>query len=110
MIIFGGMRSMWLITMFDLPTDSREARKAYAQFRKELLEDGFAMLQYSVYARHCASDENAIVHEKRVRWAIPPDGEVRIMKVTDRQFGRMQVFFGRVRQPTEAAPEQLTFL
>lgn len=110
MIIFGGMRSMWLITMFDLPVDTKAARKEAARFRKELLDDGFMMLQYSVYARHCASDENALVHEKHVRWAIPPDGEVRIMKVTDRQFGRMQVFFGRVRKPTEVAPEQLTFL
>jgi CRISPR-associated protein Cas2 len=109
MFTFGGMRSMWLITMFDLPTDTKRARKAYANFRKDLQKDGFMMLQYSVYARHCASDENATVHESRVRTALPDDGEVRIVKITDKQFGRMQVFLGRERCPTEDAPEQLSF-
>lgn len=109
MVIFGGMRCMWLMTMFDLPTDTKRARREYALFRKALQKDGFSMLQYSVYARHCASDENADVHEARVRMSLPPDGEVRIMKITDKQFGRMQVFFGKARRATEAAPEQLTF-
>ncbi len=42
-------RSMWVITMFDLPVVTPKARKAYARFRKTLLEDGFTMMQYSVY-------------------------------------------------------------
>lgn len=101
---------MWLVTMFDLPTDTQESRRAYALFRNALLDDGFAMMQYSVYIRHCASEENAQVHASRVRIALPPDGEVRIIKITDSQFGRMQVFHGTVRGPTETPPEQLTFL
>lgn len=50
-----GWRTMWVIAMFDLPTDTPKARKAYARFRKDLLSDGFTMMQYSVYIRHCAS-------------------------------------------------------
>ena len=72
--------------------------------------DQVLMLQYSVYARHCASDENAIVHERRIRASMPDDGEVRIIKITDAQLGRMQVFHGRARRATEVAPEQLTIL
>ena len=53
---------MWVIAMFDLPTDSQPARRAYTRFRKDLLEDGFSMMQYSIYIRHCASIENAEVH------------------------------------------------
>ena len=37
---------MWVIAMFDLPTDTPRARKAYARFRKDLLNDGFTMMQY----------------------------------------------------------------
>lgn len=48
---------MWVIVMFDLPTDTPKARKAYARFRTDLLKDGFTMMQYSVYIRHCASIE-----------------------------------------------------
>jgi len=106
---FGGLNSMWIIVLFDLPTDTKVARKQYATFRKGLLEDGFSMMQYSVYIRHSASDENAQVHIRRIKSKLPPDGEVRIMKITDKQFGYIEVFYGKKRQPLEQAPEQLQF-
>ena len=106
-MIFGGYRTMWVIALFDLPTDTPQARSDYRHFRDTLLADGFMMLQYSVYARHCASEENAEVHQKRIKSALPPDGEVRIMLLTDKQFARMEVFFGAIRAPTEAAPRQV---
>lgn len=105
---FGGLTTMWVIVMFDLPTDTSEARNQYATFRKHLLDDGFIMMQYSVYMRHTPSDENAEVHVKRIKAALPPDGEVRIIKITDKQFGRMQVFYGNFRAETEQPPEQLS--
>jgi len=104
-----GWRSMWIIAMFDLPTDTPKARKAYAQFRKTLIEDGFTMMQYSVYSRHCASIENAEVHVKRMGDQVPSQGEVRFLVITDRQFGRIRVFVGKKRQPSEPSPSQLEF-
>jgi CRISPR-associated protein Cas2 len=98
---------MWILTMFDLPVDTKKARRQYAQFRKFLLEDGFSKVQYSVYARHCASEDNAVVHIQRVQLNLPPDGEVRIMAVTDKQFERMLVFWGAMRRPTESPAQQL---
>lgn len=100
---------MWVVVLFDLPTDTKEARKQYSNFRKDLLEDGFSMMQYSVYMRHSASDENAQVHVKRIKAKLPADGEVRIMKITDKQFGYIEVFYGKKRQLFEQAPEQLQF-
>ena len=101
---------MWTVVLFDLPTDNKADRLQYTRFRKNLLKDGFVMLQYSVYARHCASDENAEVHCKRIKKALPPRGEVRILKVTEKQFERMQVYHGTKRTPTEQAPKQLCLL
>ena len=98
---------MWLVAMFDLPVDTKAARKQYAWFRKDLLKDGFSMMQFSVYIRHCASEENADVHVGRVERALPPDGEVRVLAITDKQFERMRVFWGKMRKPTEAAPPQM---
>lgn len=93
--------------MFDLPVDTKAARKAYAQFRKALLKDGFQRMQYSVYIRHCPSDENAAVHVQRVQEALPDDGEVRIVTITDKQFERMRIFLGKMRRAPAKAPEQL---
>ena len=100
---------MWVIVLFDLPTDTAKARKQYTKFRKYLLDDGFSMMQYSVYIRHCASDENAQVHVKRVKCRLPPDGEVRIIRITDKQFGNIDVFYGKKRAQIEQAPQQLQF-
>lgn len=102
-----GYRYMWLIAMFDLPTDTPKARSHYTHFRKRLMKDGFAMMQYSVYIRHCASEENARVHAGRVEGFLPPDGEVRLLCVTDKQFERMQIFWGQKRKPPDPIPAQL---
>jgi len=98
---------MWIVAMFDLPTDTKQARKHYTHFRKALLKDGFGMMQYSVYIRHCASEENTEVHVERARKSLPPDGEVRLIQITDKQFGRMKVFRGRLRKKTEQPPAQI---
>lgn len=100
---------MWVIAMFDLPVDTAAARRQYARFRKELLKDGFAMMQFSVYARHCASRENAEVHLTRVGGAVPPEGEVRVLAITDKQYSRIRVFWGKERKPVEEPPKQLEF-
>ena len=98
---------MWVIAMFDLPTDTPKARKAYTRFRKELIADGFSMMQYSVYTRHCASIENAETHIGRMGSRVPPAGEVRFVTLTDRQFGRTRVFSGGKRSSTAPTPSQL---
>lgn len=107
MVTFSGYRSVWIVTLFDLPTDSKKARRNYTRFRKFLLDDGFTQMQYSVYIRHCASEANGRVHADRVRAALPPDGEVRVLTITDKQFGRMQVFLGKKRVATETPALQL---
>ena len=96
---------VWVIVMFDLPTDTAKAKRAYSDFRKMLLEDGFFMMQYSIYSRHAMSDENARVHINRVKQSLPDDGEVRIVKITDKQFGKIEVFYGQKTKKVEKAPE-----
>ena len=105
-----GYRAVWLLVMFDLPVDDAEARRRYTKFRKELLKDGFLMLQFSVYGRFCPSEEAADVHRKKVRRAIPEQGEVRIIHVTDRQFAKMEVMRGKRRVPPEETPPLLLLM
>lgn len=106
-MLINGYRCMWILTMFDLPTDTKKSRHDYAVFRRHLLEDGFTMMQFSVYARHSASKENAEAHIERITRNLPPDGEVRIITVTDKQFERMSIFWGKTRRSPESAPCQL---
>jgi CRISPR-associated protein Cas2 len=93
--------------MFDLPVDSSKARSHYAKFRKLLLKQGFTMMQFSVYARYCRSQERSDVFCKRIKQSLPPEGEVRVLSVTDHQFSKMQVFIGRKRAKPEKRPFQI---
>ena len=102
-----GYRAMWLFAMFDLPVDTKTARRQYASFRKALLERGFSMLQFSVYARYCASEDFAKGIRDEVRGLLPPRGQVRLLMVTDRQFAKMEVYYGKKRTPTEEPPRQI---
>lgn len=98
---------MWTMVFFDLPTETKKERKAYAKFRKELLKDGFSMFQFSIYIRHCSSRENKNVHVKRVRKIIPEKGTVGILSITDKQFGMMEIFEGRKRADGFVEPHQM---
>lgn len=102
-----GYRVMWLFVFFDLPTETKKDRQQATLFRKRLLEDGFSMMQFSVYVRHCASGESADVHEARVRGLLPPAGKVSVLRITDKQFGNIMNFWGREEVPKEPPPLQL---
>ena len=98
---------MWLIAMFDLPVETPDNRRDYVRFRGALLKDGFMMLQYSVYARFIPSEEAADAHRRTIRSVIPPRGQVRLLAVTDHQFGKMELFYGKKPREPEAIPEQI---
>ena len=112
-------RIMWLFVFFDLPTNTKngEAKKILykperrhaVQFRKALEKDGFTMMQYSVYVRHCASKENMQVHIKRVRRSMPPTGFTSILAVTDKQYGDILNFWGKSERAKPEIPQQLEF-
>jgi CRISPR-associated protein Cas2 len=101
-------RIMWLFVMFDLPVVTKVQRREYAQFRKKLQSKGFTMLQYSVYAKHLPTEDAAEPLKATVKAALPPKGQVRVLAVTDHQFGKMDVFFGKNRRPVEDPPLQIS--
>ena len=100
-------RIMWLFVFFDLPTEKKIDRKNYTRFRRSLQNDGFAMMQYSVYIRHCASSESAQMHSKRVNSILPPRGQVSILQITDKQYSNIVNFWGIKLSPMPDAPKQL---
>ncbi len=106
---FSEYRVMWVLVLYDLPTETKKERKAAADFRKKIMSDGFTMFQFSIYVRHCASAENAKVHIKRVRTILPEYGKIGIMSLTDKQFGEMELYVSRKEAdlPTESIQLEL---
>ena len=95
------------MVFFDLPTDTKKDRKTYTDFRKKMMKDGFTMFQFSIYLRHCPSRENADVHVKRVKAALPEKGNIGILIVTDKQFGTMELFQGKKQAEVDTPYQQL---
>lgn len=101
---------MRVMVFFDLPVTTKEERRLATQFRHFLLNDGYHMLQFSVYARLCNSVENAEVHYRRLARVAPGGGSIRCMVVTEKQYAGMRLIAGK-RAPDERPAEsiQLSF-
>ncbi len=90
-------RVMWLIVMFDLPTQTKRDRKRYRWFAKYLDGEGYTRLQYSVYAKVFNSVVSANHGKKRLRNFLRTNvkkGNVRMLMFTDAQFGKMEIIIG----------------
>lgn len=104
---FNAYRIMWVMVLYDLPTETKAMRKAANLFRKRLEDDGFALFQFSIYLRHCPSRENANVHIQRVKSILPKEGKVAIMCITDKQFGNIELFQARNKKEPPPTFQQL---
>ncbi len=102
-------RAVWLIVMFDLPTKTKPQKRHYHQFHNFLVDEGFLMLQYSIYGRHLATREKGDAKTSRVRSRVPREGNVRILRVTEAQFSNMVVIENFRPKVAESAPRQLEF-
>lgn len=104
------VRYMWLFVMFDLPVGTKKQRKLATKFRKFLIDDGYMMLQYSVYTRACRGMDAVDKHGARLRQCVPKNGSVRALTVTNQQYDRMRLLTGPPGLFPELAHEQLVFL
>lgn len=91
---------MRLMVAFDLPMVSKRDKRVYTKFRKFLLDDGFIMMQFSVYTRFCRNQADADKHIQRVKSNSPDTGNVRILSITEKQFEDMLLIVGTA-SPTE---------
>lgn len=101
---------MRLIVFFDIPVTTAEYRKMATKFRKYLIDDGFYMIQFSVYGRLCNTLENAQEHEKRLKFHLPYKGSVRSMIVTEKQYSTMNILCGeKHKKEKRVAENQISF-
>ncbi len=82
------------MAVFDLPTQTKIERKRYSEFRKTLLEQGFQMMQYSVYVRHVPTQHQAESLIKRIGPLTPDQGICAFILITDKQYGMTKNFYG----------------
>jgi len=96
-----------MMVLFDLPVITKPERKAAGIFRKQLLDRGFAMAQYSVYYKLLAGKEAVEALIKGLRKEMPKRGKVEIVCITDRQYEDILCFEGREQCEGRKTPDQL---
>ncbi len=99
----------WLIVGFDLPVGTKVQRRRATQFRDFLIDDGYLMIQFSVYARACVSFARQETHLSRLKTHLPEEGSVRAFFVTRSQWERSTVIHGKPAKAgsAEELPEQI---
>ena len=102
-------RFMRIIVFFDLPVTTPENRREASRFRKFLLNDGYHMLQYSVYARVCNGVDAVEKHRARIKNNLPDNGAIRMLVITEKQYESIEILLGRLTEADEPFQcEQLT--
>ena len=98
---------MRVIVMFDLPVITEKERKIATKFRKYLLDDGFIMMQYSVYSRICKNNDDLYKHINRLKINTPKIGNIRLLQITENQYNNMIMFSGNKKIEENISIENL---
>jgi CRISPR-associated protein Cas2 len=104
------VRYMRMLVMFDLPVKTKKQRKRANRFRQFLRQDGYDMIQLSIYMRLCRGRSMLDKHMSRLRGHLPPEGCVRVLELTDKQFERMEILVGEKMPSEDFVQEQLLLL
>lgn len=102
-----GYRLMWIFVMFDLPVVTKQQAREATKFREFLLDEGFEMSQFSVYARFCNGRDSYDSHLKRIERNLPEKGEIHVLTFTDRQYENIVRFSSQRRKRPRKNPDQL---
>ena len=104
-------RHMRMLVFFDLPVVTKPKRLAYTVFRRFLLNDGYDMIQFSVYGRILTGNGAEVKHLKRLVDNLPPEGSVRCLTVTEKQYASTKILIGLplFQEKTVKANQMLLF-
>ena len=100
---------MRIMVFFDLPVKTKTERSIATKFRTFLLKDGYHMVQYSLYARVCNGMDSVENHIKRLKANLPPNGSVRVLTITEKQYESIKILVGELSLEEKSADnEQLS--
>lgn len=101
---------MRILVMFDLPVNTGEERREYVRFRKHLIKSGFLMMQESIYCKLAQNTVAADAVIENVRKNKPPKGLVQVLKITEKQFSKIEYIVGSMSSEVYDGDERLIIL
>ena len=101
---------MRLVLFFDLPMKTKKEVKIYTHFRKYLIKSGFVMMQESVYCKLVQNSTMADAYINNIKQNRPPAGLVQLLKVTEKQYAKMEYIVGRGKSNILDTDERLVII
>jgi len=95
-------RFMRMLVFFDLPVQTKAQRREATRFRNFLLNNGYHMLQYSVYARVCNGVDAVEKHRARMKNNLPDNGSIRLLVITEKQYESIDILLGKLTQADDS--------
>lgn len=103
-------RFMRVMVIFDLPVTTTAARKEYTAFRKYLIKAGFMMMQESVYCKMAPNATAADTIVDGIRKHKPSAGLVQVLRVTEKQFSKIECIVGAMEKDVLDSDERLVII
>ncbi len=103
-------RVMRTIVFFDLPNIYAKDRRNYHLFRKFLLNEGFIMLQESVYSKLVLNSEQGKLLLERIRKKSPKKGIIQVLTITEKQYAQIEYIIGESNTKIINTEEKLVVL
>lgn len=98
---------MRVIVMFDLPVETADERSAYAHFRKNLIKDGYIMMQESVYCKLVMNPISGQLAIQRIRNLSPKQGIIQALMITEKQYAQIEYIIGGPTTNKENSTDRL---
>lgn len=96
--------------MFDLPVVTSNNLRDYRLFRKYLIKSGFMMLQESIYCKLVPNSNVGDAVVENLKKNRPSDGLVQVLKITEKQFSKMECIVGSKQRDVIDSDERLIVL
>ena len=103
-------RIMRTIVFFDLPNVYAKDRRNYLKFRKYLINEGFIMMQESVYSKITLNSQQSSLLIGRIRKNAPKKGLIQLLTITERQYANIEYVIGESNTKIINSEEKLIIL
>ncbi len=98
------------IVFFDLPNIYAKDRKNYSLFRKFLINEGFIMMQESVYTKIVLNSIQAELLTEKIKKNSPKKGIIQLMTITEKQYSQIKYIIGEPSTKIINSEERLIVL
>jgi CRISPR-associated protein Cas2 len=100
-------RIMWTLVMYDLPTETKKNARRPPNSEKIYYEIGLTCFNLACILGTAPAAKTHMYIKTVLLKSLPAQGKIGILQITDKQFGEMEIFYGKKEQKLPEVSQQL---